>query len=109
MGMTDTPATPAPEKPGKRSVLKRLFGIKVWGAIKLIIICVFVGFIVLASQFDPREPQVNVGAATVNIAKQAWAAAGWAVVHFWKPAATGATVVLPIWLLWRLVSLPFRK
>ncbi len=87
----------------------RLFGIKVWGAIKLVIICIFVGFIVLASQFDPRDPQVDVAAASWNIAKQAWAAAGWAAVNFWKPAVTGATVVMPIWLIWRLVSLPFRK
>jgi len=111
--MTDTVDPPVvdtkPAKPAKRSLLMRLFGIKVWGAIKLTIICIFVGFIVLASQFDPRDPQVDVAAATWNIAQQAWSAAGWAAVNFWKPAATGATVVLPIWLLWRLVSLPFRK
>lgn len=110
--MTEIPTTPVepPEKvDGKSSLLRRLFGIKIWGAIKLVIICIFVGFIVLASQFDPRDPQVDVAAASWNIAKQAWAAAGWAVVNFWKPAVTGATVVLPIWLIWRLVSLPFRK
>ena len=90
-------------------MLRRLFGIKVWGAIKLVVICIFVGFIVLASQFDPTDPQVDVAAASWNIAKQAWAAAGWAAVNFWKPAVTGATVVLPIWLIWRLVTLPFRK
>jgi len=108
--MTDAPASPAETaKPAKRSVLLRLFGIKPWGAIKLTLICIFVGFIVLASQFDPRDPQVDVAAATWNIAQQAWSAAGWAAVNFWKPAVTGATVVLPIWILWRVVSLPFRK
>lgn len=108
--MTETvsPATDV-EKPAKRSLLVRLFGIKIWGLIKLTLICIFVGFIVLASQFDPRDPEVNVAAATWNIAKQAWATAGWAAVNFWKPAATGATIVLPVWILWRLVSLPFRK
>nr|WP_233350943.1 DUF6460 domain-containing protein [Hyphomonas sp. ND6WE1B] len=29
--------------------------------------------------------------------------------NFWKPALAGATIVLPLWILWRLVSLPFRK
>ena len=108
--MTDPPVieTQSSEKPA-RSLLRRLFGIKVWGAIKLVVICIFVGFIVLASQFDPTDPQVDVAAASWNIAKQAWAAAGWAAVNFWKPAVTGATVVLPIWLIWRLVTLPFRK
>ena len=108
--MTDAPADETkPPASAKRSLLRRLFGIKIWGAIKLVIICIFVGFIVLASQFDPRDPQVDVAAASWNIAKQAWATAGWAVMNFWKPAVTGATVVLPIWLIWRLVSLPFRK
>ena len=106
--LSEAPA-PEPAKPAKRPLLRRLFGISPWGALKLVFICIFVGFIVLASQFDPRDPQVDVAAATWSIAKQAWSAAGWAVTNFWKPAATGATVVLPVWLLWRLVSLPFRK
>lgn len=108
--MTETVEPPVVEaSSGKRPLLVRLFGIKIWGAVKLIVICIFVGFIALASQFDPRDPQVNVAAATWNIAQQAWSAAGWAAVNFWKPAAAGATIVLPIWLLWRVVSLPFRK
>lgn len=106
--MTETAETVVkPQK--KRSLLMRLFGIKLWGAVKLLVLCVFVGFIVLASQFDPNSRNVDVLAATANIAKQAWSAAGWATTNFWKPAVAGATVVLPIWILWRLISLPFRK
>ena len=96
---TATPADPPVKTQGKRSILLRLFGIKVWGAVKLVIICIFVGFIVLASQFDPSDPQVDVAAASWNLAKQAWSAAGWAAVNFWKPAVTGAAVVLPIWFI----------
>jgi len=114
--MTDT-AEPQPDarapaaatKPAKRNILLRLFGIGPWSAFKLLVVCIFVGFIVLASQFDPASPTFNAAQATTNVAKQAWAALGWAARNFWKPALAGASVVLPVWVLWRLVSLPFRK
>ena len=94
------PLAPPPEpqpaaKPAKaaktppRSVLIRLFGI--------------------AANFNPASPDVNIPEAIASIASQTLAAAGWAIRNFWKPALAGAGIVLPIWVLWRLVSLPFRK
>ena len=106
------PAAPAPAAPApapKRPVLVRLFGISVWGAAKLLGLCILVGFFVLASQFDPRKPDVDAGAAIASVARTAWTTAGWAVRNFWKPALAGAVIVLPVWVLWRLISLPFRK
>ncbi|MEH6486988.1 hypothetical protein [Hyphomonas oceanitis] len=107
------PAEPAPPpKPVKeppRPILKRLFGIGVWGWIKLVALCILVGFIVLASNFDPSSPDVDIPAAIGAIVRQTLAAAGWALQNFWKPALAGAGIVLPVWILWRLVSLPFRK
>ena len=38
-----------------------------------------------------------------------FSAAVWAVKNFWKPWLAGASIVLPLWVLWRLASLPFRK
>lgn len=98
-----------PDPPARRPLLARLFGISVWGALKLTGLCILVGFFVLASQFDPTNPDVNAGEAIMNVARTALAAAGWAVRNFWKPALAGATIVIPLWVLWRLVSLPFRK
>lgn len=98
-----------PVRPAKRPLLLRLFGISLWGAVKLVLVCILVGFIVLASQFDPRAPGVDPGAAIVNVVRSMVAAAGWMARNFWKPALAGATVVMPIWILWRLLSLPFRK
>ena len=111
------PPEPAPrvktraraEKPPPRSVLLRLFGIGPWGVVKLLGLCILVGFVVLAANFNPASPDVNMPEAIASIARQTLAAAGWAIRNFWKPALAGAGIVLPIWILWRLVSLPFRK
>ncbi len=111
----EPPTGPAPkvkakaEKPPPRSILIRLFGIGPWGVLKLLGLCILVGFVVLAANFNPASPDVNIPEAIASIASQALAAAGWAVRNFWKPALAGAGIVLPIWVLWRLVSLPFRK
>lgn len=93
----------------KRPLLRRLFGIGIWGTVKLIALCILIGFFVMAANFDPRAPDADVPAAMAAVFKQTVAAAGWAALNFWKPALAGATIVLPIWVLWRLVSLPFRK
>jgi len=105
----EVPPSRAPAKVPPRPLLVRLFGISIWGSLKLLGLCILVGFFVLASQFNPANPDVNMGAAIANVASTAMAALGWAVQNFWKPALAGAAVVMPIWILWRLVSLPFRK
>ena len=53
----------APVKAPPRSLLARLFGISVWGSLKLLGLCILVGFFVLASQFNPSNPDVDMGAA----------------------------------------------
>jgi hypothetical protein len=93
----------------KRHILLRLLGISPWGWVKLALLCILVGFLVMASEFDPSSPDVNVMGALQRFLQSAGSLAGWAATNFWKPALAGATIVLPIWLLWRLVSLPFRK
>ncbi|MEO1641824.1 MAG: hypothetical protein AAFR74_00705 [Pseudomonadota bacterium] len=97
------------EQPKKRHVLLRLFGISVWGWVKLILLCILIGFLVLASEFDPTSPNVDMGAAIGSFLSTLGAALRWAIANFWQPALAGAGIVLPIWFLWRLVSLPFRK
>lgn len=101
------PATPPPAE--KRPLLKRLFGISFWGGVKLLGLCILVGFFVMAANFDPQQPSFHPLEALRSILRQTFAALGWALQNFWQPALAGAVVVLPIWVLWRLVSLPFRK
>ena len=104
-----SPPTARFGKPPKRPLLLRLFGIGPWGALKLTGLCILVGFFVMAANFNPAAPNADIPGALATIARQAFAAAGWAARNFWKPALAGATIVLPLWVLWRLASLPFRK
>ena len=109
---TETKGQPVAAKPqskAKRHVLRRLFGISLWGWVKLLLLSVLVGFLVLASEFDPASPSVDVRAALMSFLSSLGAALRWAVTNFWQPALAGAGIVLPIWFLWRLISLPFRK
>lgn len=93
----------------KRHVLLRLFGISAWGWIKLALLCILVGFFVMASEFDPASPDVNMMGALRNFLASLGGLAAWAARNFWKPALLGATIVMPIWIAWRALSLPFRK
>jgi hypothetical protein len=109
-----TPATPeaAPQAAGTAPpspLIRRLFGISFWGALKLLGMCILTGFFVLAANFDPRSPSFDAAAALSAIFRQSLAALGWALSNFWQPALAGALLVLPVWVLWRLVSFPFRK
>ena len=92
----------------QRHILLRLLGISLWGWIKLALLCILVGFLVMASEFDPASPEVNMVGALQRFLDSLGGLLGWAVRNFWKPALAGATIVLPLWLGWRLASLPFR-
>ena len=93
----------------KRPVLLRLFGISLWGGLKLIVTCIIVGFFLLALEFDPVANDVNVMGALGDLLRNLAGAAVWAARNFWQPLLAGASIVMPLWILWRLVSLPFRK
>ena len=99
------PATPKPKRP----LLLRLFGMSLWGTLKLTLLCILTGFIMLAMQFDPTDPNFDTTDAISALLANALATSKWAITNFWKPALTGASVILPLWILWRLVTLPFRK
>lgn len=90
-------------------MLVRLFGIGPWGALKLAAASVVVGFFVMATSFNPADPNVDIPAAMTALARNVYGLAEWTVLNFWRPALSGAAIVLPLWVLWRLISLPFRK
>ena len=93
----------------KRPVWIRLLGISVWGWVKLVGLSVLVGVLVIAGQYDPRDPTVDMLAALGSFLTGLLQALRWALFNFWQPALAGATIVFPVWFLWRLFTLPFRK
>lgn len=97
------------ERKPKRPLLIRLFGLSIWGTLKLVLLCILTGFIMLAMQFDPSDPSFNATDAIGALISNALATGKWAVTNFWKPAFAGASIIVPIWVLWRLITLPFRR
>ncbi|MEM9738887.1 MAG: hypothetical protein AAF829_03395 [Pseudomonadota bacterium] len=97
------------EKPPKRPLLLRLFGVSIWGGLKLIVLCVIIGGAIMVWQEAERAAQENAAAVAGQAAQQVWAGAVWTAQNFWQPALYGAGFVAPVWVLWRVITLPFRR
>lgn len=89
--------------------LVRAFSLSVGQALRLLALSTFAGFFVLAFDYAPSGTTFNAGGAFTAIIHRALSALGWAFESFWKPALAGLVVVLPLWAIWRLIRLPFRK
>ncbi len=97
--------TPEPEKPW----YLRAFSLTLGQGIRLVLLSTLAGFFVLAFDYAPEGTKFNAGGAFTAIIHRALTALGWAFESFWKPALAGLVVVLPLWAIWRLIRLPFRK
>lgn len=107
-----TPEQPAvqTEPPPARTLRQRLIGGVSWkGWLRLAVLCLLVGAVfeagginLFAPDFTPAGALGAIGKGVVNILS-------WIVTVGWRPLVTGALIVLPLWLLWRLASAPFRK
>ena len=103
------PKTSAKAKKEKRPLLLRLFGGSIWGGFKLLLLCVVIGSGLMLWDETQRATQENAAAAASEAVRQIWAGLVWAVQNFWRPALYGAGVVAPVWVLWRVLTLPFRR
>lgn len=97
-----------PPKP-QRSFLSRLIGLKIGQFINLFIWSALVGLVMKLTNFNPLNPQFDATATAGNVWQQGLAAVTWAVKASWQPALTGATIIIPLWFAWRVISLPFRR
>lgn len=103
---TDRPYRP---EPAREDLAGRLFGIGLWGWVRLLLICLAVGILLRGLGQNPFSAEFNFGEALANLAGSILAVLQFILLHGWLPVLIGAVVVLPIWFLWRVVSLPFRK
>lgn len=97
------------QKERPRPFLVRLLALRLGSAINLLIWCVVVGAVLQLAQFNPLAPEFNASETAGSVWSQAWAAGAWLVKMGWRPALTGAAIVLPIWFGWRVITLPFRR
>lgn len=79
------------------------------GWVRLAGLCVAVGVVLRLARINPLAPDFDPARAALSIGRSVLELLGWAVMNGWAPLLTGAVVVLPVWLLWRLASLPFRR
>ncbi|MEO0784328.1 MAG: hypothetical protein AAFY10_01430 [Pseudomonadota bacterium] len=105
----EAPAKRKKQKPPKRPLLVRLFGVSIWGGIKLVLLCILIGSVILLWQGAERAAEDSAAAVAGEAARQLWSSAVWAAQNFWRPALYGAGVVAPVWVLWRVLTLPFRR
>lgn len=104
------PAVPVPEAAAPpRPWYVRAFSLSFGQALRLLLLSTLAGFFVLAFDYAPGGATFNAGGAFTAIIHRALTALGWAFESFWKPALAGTVVVLPVWAIWRLIRLPFRR
>ena len=100
---------PVPSDKTKRPLLVRLFSLKFWGAVRLTALCVLVGLIQNIGWAEKQTKDFDVMSTIQTIWENTFQGLIWVIKHGWQPALLGATIVIPIWVIWRLISLPFRK
>lgn len=91
-----------------RSFIDKLLHVSVYGWIQLALICLLFGAIIDAGQINPFEPGFSWSDALGRAGSAALGIASWAIGSAWKPLLIGVLVVGPIWLIWRLITVPFR-
>ncbi len=93
----------------QRSLRDKMFGIGFSGWFQLAVLCIVVGAVFQAGGVDFFAPGFSWNRLLGGIANGALAVLGWIIETGWRPLITGALVVGPIWLAWRLLSVPFRN
>jgi hypothetical protein len=100
---TPTPITPTPIEKQKPDLVTRLFGGPPLSVIfRLALLSILVGVIMEALGFDPWD----ILNSLQRLAQHIWDMGFDAVRFLWRYLLLGAAVVVPIWLLLRLVRAP---
>ena len=87
-------------------VVNRFFGgPPLWVFVRLILLSILVGVILSAIGLDP----LNIISSLERLVRAIWEM-GWdAVAWVWRYFLLGAVLVIPIWLIVRLVKAPARR
>lgn len=95
-------------EPRKATFTERMFDIGWGGWLRLAALSVLAGVLIRAAGVNPFDRTFTWSAALQDLAAAVVSLGGWVIANGWLPLLTGALVVAPLWLLWRLLSLPFR-
>jgi hypothetical protein len=99
----------APPPRARRSFWQRLAAVKPSDIVLLIVLCVVVGLILAAFNVDPADLWVDffgaVGRAWTAFFDSIGSTLGWALRYL----ALGAVIVVPIWIVWRVITAASRR
>lgn len=92
-----------------RSFTSKLLGIGIVGWLRLLAICVLAGVVLQASGINPFDPEFTWQGGLGALWQGTLSVLAWSVNNGWRPLLAGALVILPVWFVFRLVTVPFRK
>lgn len=100
----DTRAAPAHSVGERKSFVQRLISIKPSDLVALFFMCVLAGLVLAAFQIDPARLWVDFFGTLADAWERFFEIIGdsfrWAIQYFFL----GAVLVIPIWLVWRLIK-----
>jgi Domain of unknown function (DUF6460) len=100
--MTEDRTTPG-EKPMSNGTIAKVFGGSPLGVLfRLVLVSVLVGVVLSALGLDPWNIIQSVERLIRNIWNMGWDA----VRYLWRYFLLGAVIVIPIWIIMRLVNAP---
>jgi hypothetical protein len=94
--------------PLPRSLSDKMFGISFWGWVRLGVLCLTAGAIFEAGGFNPFAPAFTWSSVPAELLQGVINVFTWSVGTAWRPLLLGAVAIIPIWLVWRLITVPFR-
>jgi hypothetical protein len=90
------------DKPAPRSSAQRILGGQPVGVIvRLVLLSIVVGVVLDVLGFDP----FNIIDSLQRLVRQVWAMGFDAVTWLWRYLVLGAAVVVPIWIVVRLINM----
>lgn len=92
-----------------RSFTSKMFGVGWAGYVQLVLLCVGVGAVFQAGGINPFDPGFTWAGAVDAAGKGVVTVVSWAFGNGWQPFLVGLMAVAPVWLAWRLLTIPFRR
>lgn len=94
--------------PLPRSFQDKMLGVGFWGWARLGLLCLVAGAILEAGGVNPFAAGFTWGAVPAALGQGVINVFTWSVGTAWRPLLFGAIAIIPIWLVWRLLTVPFR-
>ena len=100
---TEGGASTGPRRPANSDTLSRFFGGSPLGVLgRLILLSILIGFVLHAFGLNPY----NIVASVRHLIESIWDLGFDAVNWLWRYFLLGAVIVIPVWLIMRLVNAP---